>query len=98
VEVVHSEDLTKVCGTGKTAVRALHGANVQAQTGELVAILGPSGPGKTTLLTCMAGIIEPTSGRVTVGGITTHHDGWRVRDRSRFRREHLGFIFQAHNP
>jgi putative ABC transport system ATP-binding protein len=97
MEVVHIENLTKVYGTGETSVRALRGANVTAQRGELVAILGPSGSGKTTLLTCMAGIIEPTSGRVTVGGVTAYDDGWKVRDRGRFRREHLGFIFQAHN-
>ncbi len=97
MEVVHIENLTKVYGSGKTAVNALRGANVVAQKGELVAILGPSGSGKTTFLTSMAGIIEPTSGRVTIGGITTYDDGWKVRDRGRFRREHLGFIFQAHN-
>src|ERR1700693_356655 len=97
MEVVHIDNLTKVYGSGKTAVRALCGANVVAQEGELVAILGPSGSGKTTLLTCMAGIVEPTSGRVTIAGITTYDDGWEVHDRGRFRREHLGFIFQAHN-
>lgn len=96
-EVVHVENLTKVYGSGETAVSALRGANVRARAGELVAILGPSGSGKTTLLTSMAGINEPTSGRVTIGGTTIYDDGWKVRDRSRFRREHLGFIFQAHN-
>ncbi len=95
--MVRIENLTKVYGSGETAVTALRGANVVAQKGELVAILGPSGSGKTTLLTSMAGIVEPTSGRVTIGGLTIYDDGWSVRDRGRFRREHLGFIFQAHN-
>jgi putative ABC transport system ATP-binding protein len=49
------------------------------------------------LLTSVAGIVEPTNGRVTIGGITTYDDGWKVRDLTRFRREHLGFIFQSHN-
>ncbi len=97
MEVVHVENLTKVYGSGETAVNALRGASVVARKGELVAILGPSGSGKTTLLTSMAGIIEPTSGRIIIGGTTTYSDGWRTRDLSRFRREHLGFIFQAHN-
>ncbi|MHB8418344.1 MAG: ABC transporter ATP-binding protein [Myxococcales bacterium] len=97
MEVVRVENLTKVYGIGKTAVSALRGANLVAQAGELVAILGPSGSGKTTLLTSIAGIVEPTAGRVTVGGITIYDEGWKVRDRARFRREHLGFIFQAHN-
>ena len=97
METVRVENLTKVYGSGKTAVSALRGANLVAQAGELVAILGPSGSGKTTLLTSIAGIVEPTMGRITIGGITTYDAGWKVRDRSRFRREHLGFIFQAHN-
>ena len=97
MDVVRVENLTKVYGTGKTAVSALRGANLVARAGELVAILGPSGSGKTTLLTSIAGIVEPTTGRVAIGGITTYDDGWKVRDRARFRREHLGFIFQAHN-
>ena len=97
MEVVRIENLTKVYGAGKAAVLALRDANLDAHDGELVAVLGPSGSGKTTLLTAIAGIIAPTSGRVTVGGITTYDGGWRVRDLGRFRREHLGFIFQAHN-
>jgi putative ABC transport system ATP-binding protein len=97
MEVVHVENLTKVYGSGETAVTALRGASVVAKQGELVAILGPSGSGKTTLLTSMAGIVEPTSGRVTIGGTTAYDDGWKTRDLGRFRREHLGFIFQAHN-
>jgi putative ABC transport system ATP-binding protein len=97
VDAVRIENLTKVYGSGRTAVTALSGANLVAQSGELVAVLGPSGSGKTTLLTSMAGIVEPTRGCVSIGGITTYDDGWKVRDRARFRREHLGFIFQSHN-
>ncbi len=91
------ERLTKVYGSGHTAVVALTDASLVARRGELVAVLGPSGSGKTTLLTTMAGIVEPTKGRVMVGGIATYDDGWKVRDLTRFRREHLGFIFQSHN-
>ncbi len=97
MEVVCIENLTKVYGSGRTAVTALREASVVARSGELVAVLGPSGSGKTTLLTSMAGIVEPTSGRVTIGGITTYDGGWKVRDLGRFRRERLGFIFQSHN-
>jgi putative ABC transport system ATP-binding protein len=63
----------------------------------LIAILGPSGSGKTTLLASMAGIVEPTRGRVCIGGTCIYEDGWKVRDMRRFRRQHLGFIFQSHN-
>ena len=97
MEVVRVENLTKVYGSGRTAVTALCEANLVAHSSELLAILGPSGSGKTTLLTAVAGIIEPTSGRITISGITVYDNGWKIRDLRRFRREHLGFIFQAHN-
>jgi len=97
MDVVHIENLTKVYGSGHTAVTALRGASLSARRGELIAILGPSGSGKTTLLASMAGIVEPTRGRVCIGGTCIYEDGWKVRDMRRFRREHLGFIFQSHN-
>jgi putative ABC transport system ATP-binding protein len=97
MDVVHIENLTKVYGSGHTAVMALRGASLRARRGELIAILGPSGSGKTTLLASMAGIVEPTRGRVCIGGTCIYEDGWKVRDMRRFRREHLGFIFQSHN-
>ena len=97
MEAVRVENLTKVYGSGHTAVTALRGAGLVVGRGELVAVLGPSGSGKTTLLTAIAGIIEPTGGRLEIGGTLVYHDGWKVRDIRRFRRQHLGFIFQAHN-
>jgi putative ABC transport system ATP-binding protein len=97
MEAVHIENLTKVYGSGHTAVTALTNANLTVHAGELTAIIGPSGSGKTTLLTTIAGIVEPTSGRIEVSGITCFNNGWKIRDCTKFRREHLGFIFQSHN-
>jgi putative ABC transport system ATP-binding protein len=97
VEAVTITNLTKVYGTGHTAVAALTNADLTVHRGELTAIIGPSGSGKTTLLTTIAGIVEPTSGRVEVSGETSFDDGWKVRDLAKFRRDHLGFIFQSHN-
>ena len=97
MNVVHIENLTKVYGSGHTAVTALRDAGLLARRGELVAILGPSGSGKTTILACMAGIVEPTRGRVCFGETCIYDGGWKVRDLRKFRREHLGFIFQSHN-
>jgi putative ABC transport system ATP-binding protein len=94
---VDVENLSKVYGSGHTAVTALSGADLAVHRGELVAILGPSGSGKTTLLASIAGIVEPGGGRVTIGDTTLYDDGWKVRDLRRFRRQHLGFIFQSHN-
>lgn len=96
-KIVCIDNLTKIYGQGHTAVTALSKANLSVLAGELVGILGPSGSGKTTLLTAIAGIIEPTSGRITIGGDMSYDNVWKVRDLARFRREHLGFIFQSHN-
>jgi putative ABC transport system ATP-binding protein len=97
MNVVHIDSLTKIYGSGHTAVTALRDATLTVSRGELVALLGPSGSGKTTLLTAVAGIIEPTSGRIWIGEDCVYDNGWKVRDLRRFRREHLGFIFQSNN-
>ena len=97
MEILRIENLTKVYGSGRTAVTALREASLVVREGELVAVLGPSGSGKTTLLTAIAGIIEPTSGCICLGQTQIYDNGWKLRDLRRFRREHLGFIFQAHN-
>jgi len=97
MEAVQIDNLTKVYGSGHTAVTALTNATLTVHSGELTAIIGPSGSGKTTLLTTIAGIVPPTSGRITVGGTTSFDEGWKVSDLAKFRRDHLGFIFQSHN-
>ena len=95
---VEVENLSKIYGTGDTAVTALARATFAVSPGELVAILGPSGSGKTTLLTAIGLVTEPTSGRVILDGTTVADGGWQAGlDLKRIRREKLGFIFQAHN-
>lgn len=95
---VEVEHLTKIYGSGDSAVTALQDASMQVRQGELAAILGPSGSGKTTLLTAIGLINEPTRGRIVLGGDCVADNGWQPGlDLKRLRRERLGFIFQAHN-
>ncbi|MEV5573005.1 ABC transporter ATP-binding protein [Spirillospora sp. NPDC052269] len=90
-----TERLTKVYGTGSTAVRALEDVSVTLPGGRFTAIMGPSGAGKSTLMHCVAGLDAPTSGRVFVAGV----DLGALSDAklTRMRRERVGFVFQAFN-
>ena len=54
--------------TGSQEVRALEGIDIEAGAGEFVSIVGPSGCGKSTLFNILAGLVEPTSGRVLLDG------------------------------
>ncbi|WP_409270990.1 ABC transporter ATP-binding protein [Neobacillus sp. SCS-31] len=54
--------------TQDTAVTALSGIGLSVEEGEFISFLGPSGCGKTTLLSIIAGLVEPTGGRVLIGG------------------------------
>ena len=81
-------DLAKAYGP----TPALAGANLEIESGELVAIMGPSGSGKSTLLHCLAGIVPPDRGRITYAGrdVVAMSD----RERSALRRGEFGFVFQ----
>lgn len=63
--------------------------------GEIVGLVGPSGSGKSTLLKCLGAIIEPTSGKMTLGGDVIYDQGWKIPDLTTLRRDRIGFIFQA---
>ncbi|MFC7729422.1 ABC transporter ATP-binding protein [Actinomadura keratinilytica] len=87
--------LTKVYGTGDTAVRALNGVTVEFPAERFTAVVGPSGAGKTTLLHCAAGLDTPTSGKVYVGG--TELGALPDRALTRLRRERVGLVFRSDN-
>ena len=89
------ENLRKVYGHGDTAVEALKTVNMQVAPGEVVGLVGPSGSGKSTLLKCLGAIIEPTSGRMTLGNEVIYDNGWKTSDLRALRRDRIGFVFQA---
>jgi putative ABC transport system ATP-binding protein len=92
---IRIENLRKVYGQGDTAVEALKNVNIQVAPGEVVGLVGPSGSGKSTLLKCLGAIIEPTSGRMTLGNEVIYDDGWKIADLRTLRRDRIGFVFQA---
>lgn len=92
---IRIENLRKVYGHGDTEVEALKNVNMQVAAGEVVGLVGPSGSGKSTLLKCLGAIIEPTSGRMTLGDDVIYDDGWKIPDLRALRRDRIGFVFQA---
>jgi ABC-2 type transport system ATP-binding protein len=63
--IVSVQNLVKTYGTG---FQALKSVNLEIAEGEILALLGPNGAGKTTLISTICGIVQPTSGTITVGG------------------------------
>ncbi len=89
--------LTKVYGSGHTEVVAVREANLAVRHGELAALLGPSGGGKTTLLTAMALINPPTSGQIHIDGRLVMDGPYAQVNVRTFRRQHIGYVFQSAN-
>ena len=92
---IRIEGLRKRYGRGDTAVDALKDANMTVAPGEVVGLIGPSGSGKSTLLKCLGAVIEPTGGRMVLGGQTIYDNGWKISDLRALRRDRIGFVFQA---
>ena len=72
---------------------ALDNISFDIQKGEMVFIAGHSGAGKSTILKLIAGIIKPTSGRVSING---HDIGALSDDQLGYMRQHIGIVFQDH--
>jgi putative ABC transport system ATP-binding protein len=89
------KDLVKVHRTGKIEVQALRGLNMDARTGELIAIIGPSGSGKTTLLNIVGGLDTATAGTVQAGD--TYVTALSLPQLVDYRRKTVGHIFQTLN-
>lgn len=87
--------LSKVYGSGATAIHALHEVELELPQGELVVLLGPSGSGKSTLLNILGGLDSPSSGKVYFRNeeLTQFDDAHLTR----YRRRHVGFVFQFYN-
>jgi putative ABC transport system ATP-binding protein len=88
-------EISKVYGTGAAQVNALRRVNLSVRGGELVAIMGPSGSGKSSLLTIAGSLEEPTSGQVLVAGTDLTH--LSPDNQARLRRRLIGYVFQDFN-
>jgi lipoprotein-releasing system ATP-binding protein len=89
------QELTKTFTTGPETVDVLKGIDLEIGKGEIVAIVGPSGVGKSTLLHIMGALETPTSGRVFLEG--TDVFAMPDNERASFRNRAVGFVFQFHH-
>ncbi|WP_437228470.1 ABC transporter ATP-binding protein [Planctomicrobium sp. SH661] len=88
-------DVTKEYGKGDARVRALSGINLEINYGCMTLLVGPSGCGKTTLISIMAGLLDPTDGDVVLLG--KHRRELKGRQLVKFRAQNIGFVFQQYN-
>ncbi len=93
--LIRIRSLSKSYQRGGQHIPVLDDIHLDVQSGEFVALMGPSGSGKSTLLNLIAGIDQPTSGRIDIGGvdIATLNEG----ELADWRASHVGFIFQFYN-
>lgn len=68
------ENLTKRYGTASKSVETLKDVSFQVRLGQICCLLGPNGSGKTTLLKTLAGLLQPTSGSISINGIDPNQD------------------------
>jgi putative ABC transport system ATP-binding protein len=85
----------KTFGDGDSKVHALRGVDLDVMPGEISLLVGPSGCGKTTLISIIAGLLDPTEGEVSVLG--RRIDTMKSRRLVPFRGENIGFVFQQYN-
>jgi putative ABC transport system ATP-binding protein len=91
--VIETEGLRKEYRSGTKRLTVLDDVDLRIESGEFVSVVGPSGSGKSTLLALLAGLDDPTAGRVLLDGVDLA--GLGEDDRARLRRDRIGFVFQS---
>jgi putative ABC transport system ATP-binding protein len=93
--LIELRDVRKKYKRDAIEIPVLDGVSMSVAEGDYLALMGPSGSGKSTLLNLLAGIDQPTSGSITIGGTTI--SGLSERALASWRARHVGFIFQLYN-
>ncbi len=88
--MVEANNISKSFGS----LNVLNGVNLKVERGEFVSIVGASGAGKTTLLQILGSLDTPTTGSVSINGVS--FGNLNEREISEFRNKHIGFVFQFH--
>lgn len=93
--LIKVEDLCKIYNPGENEVRALDHVSLEIKKGELVAIIGQSGSGKSTFMNMLGCLDVPTSGKYYLNG--TDVSEMTDNELSEVRNREIGFIFQGFN-
>jgi len=93
--VLICRQLTKVYQQGDVKTPVLTGLDLTVKQGEILAIVGRSGCGKSTFLHLAGALDKPSSGEVMINGVDIHQ--LSDRKRAQFRNQHIGFIYQFHH-
>lgn len=95
MSIVEVKNLSKVFGSGHTAVKAVENVNLKIEAGDIVLIMGPSGSGKTTLISMIGTLLRPSQGQILIDGADTS----KLSDTNlaALRLKKLGFMFQSFN-
>jgi len=95
MKVIEIENLEKIYNESEIKVHAIRGIDLSFEQGEFAAIVGPSGSGKTTLLNMLGGLDNPSTGKITIGGVDI--SSLKSSKLINFRLSNIGFVFQAYN-
>lgn len=90
--MIQADNLVKIYKTEDIEVVALQGLDLTVETGELLAIIGNSGSGKSTFLNMIGGLDRPTAGKLYVDG----HDLFKLNEKElvKYKRDTVGFVWQ----
>ncbi|MBV4431500.1 ABC transporter ATP-binding protein [Clostridium tyrobutyricum] len=95
MDILKTENLSKIYGIGDTKVTALYNLNLKISKGQFVSIIGPSGSGKSTLLHILGGVDRPTKWKIYIEG--TDISSMNETESALFRRRNIGLIYQSYN-
>lgn len=93
--LIRLQNLTKTYGVGEASFQALRGVDLEINEGEFMAVMGPSGSGKSSIMNILGCLDTPTSGTYFFKDVAVNQ--LSSQQRALLRRHYLGFIFQGFN-